>query len=258
MDCRGTAVAALIIAHRGGAPGFAENTAAAFEVGIASGADMLETDVLCTADRHLVARHDQLVALPAGGQRRVSEMPLALLREAVPSIMLFEEFLERFASRILTNIDVKAPGFEDDLVRLLRRYDVTDNVLISATLARSLRRIKLLAPEMSTGLSRGQIVPWLGRAPHSTIAAELMRPTLPVQLLAHGGYALVNSFMLNHRLIRPWLVRFLHQRGYRVYCWTVNDPETALGLDAMGVDGIATDQPARIHEALRGSPERVA
>jgi glycerophosphoryl diester phosphodiesterase len=249
-------VAPLIIAHRGGAPGFAENTAAAFEFGIASGADMLETDVLCTADGHLVARHDQLVSLPNGGQARVSDVPLTLLQEAVPSIMLIEEFLERFVTRMRTNIDVKAPGFEGDLVGLLRRYDVTDNVLISATLGRSLRRIKLLAPEIEIGLSRGQIVPWLGKEPHSTVAAEVLRPTLPVQLAAHGRLALADGFMLNYRLIRPWLVRYLHALDYRVYCWTVNDPDVAQQMADAGVDGIASDYPGRIREALSGAPGR--
>lgn len=245
-------MAALIIAHRGGAPEAGENTAAAFEVALGSGADMLETDVLCTADGHLVARHDQLVTLTTGERRRVSELPFDLVRQTVPSIFLFEEFLQRFVTGIPANIDVKAPGFEHVLVGMLRKHDLVESVLISGRDTMSLRRIKLLAPESRIGLSRGQLVPWLGREPHSSIAAALMRPTLPVQLPVHGKLALADSFMLNYRLISPWLVDHLHSRGYRVYCWTVNDPETARCLDAAGVDGIATDYPARIVPALRG------
>lgn len=245
-------MAALIIAHRGGAPEAGENTAAAFEVALGSGVDMLETDVLCTADGHLVARHDQLVTLTSGERRRISELPLDLVRQTVPSIFLFEEFLERFVTEIPANIDVKAPGFERTLVRMLREHDLVDSVLVSGRDAMSLRRIKLLAPEARIGLSRGQLVPWIGKELHSTIAAALMRPTLPVQLPLHGKLALADSFMLNYRLIRPWLVDHLHARGYQVFCWTVNDPETARCLESAGVDGIATDYPARIVPALRG------
>jgi glycerophosphoryl diester phosphodiesterase len=240
----------MIIAHRGGAPHLGENTAKAFAHGIQSGADMLEMDVQRTADGHLIVLHDSVVQLPRGYQRPVSGLPLSELRQTVEGLMTFDEFLEDFGRDLPVNVDIKGAGFEIDVVNALRRHDVIDQMLISSTHARSLRYVKFLAPEVEIGLSRGQIVPWLGREPHSRIAASLMRPTLPAQLLAHGELAMADTFMLNYRLIQPWLVRFLHERGYSVSCWTANDPQTVRWLIDSGVDYIATDHPERITEFL--------
>ena len=244
-------MAALIIAHRGGAPHLGENTARAFEHGIASGADMLEMDVQRSADGHLVVNHDDIVMLRNGRVRPVAALPLGELKREIDGLISFGEYLEQFGNRMPTNVDIKGTGFEVDVVRALRRHNLVDQVLISCRDATTLRRAKFLAPEARIGLSRGQIVPWLGKEPHSTITAAALRPTLPLQLLAHGSWAMADSVMLNFRLIKPWLVSFLHARGYRVFCWTVNDPETFRGLERAGVDGIATDHPGRMVEFLR-------
>jgi glycerophosphoryl diester phosphodiesterase len=244
-------VAALIIAHRGGAPHLGENTAAAFQHGIQCGADMLEMDVQRSADGHLVVIHDSTIEISNGTRRPVSMLPLGELRRTLPELLTFDEYLEQFGTKMYTNVDIKGEGFEADVVRAIRRHDLTGRVLVSSRDAASLRRVRLLAPEARIGLSRGQIVPWLAREPHSAIAAGLLRPTLPVQLIAHGRYALASAFMLHFRLIQPWLVRYLHARGYRVFCWTANDPAIFRSLDEAGVDGIATDHPERMVEFLR-------
>lgn len=244
----------MIIAHRGGAPHLGENSGAAFEFGLNSGADMLEMDVQRSADGHLVVIHDSTVRLGSNIIRPVTALPLGELRRNVDGLLTFDEFLDRYCHRLPTNVDIKRVGYEMEIVRALRRHDLTSQVLISSRDAGALRRIKFLAPDVRIGLSRGQLVPWLGREPHSTIAAHLLRATFPVQLLVHGRYAMADSFMLNYRLIQPWLVRFLHCRGYRVFCWTVNDPETLSRLQRAGVDGIATDHPERM-KALRHSEQ---
>lgn len=244
-------MAALIIAHRGGAPHLGENTAMAFQYGLTSGADMLEMDVQRSADGHLVVNHDDAVTLRNGLVRPVAALPLGELKREINGLVSFDEYLEQFGSRMRTNVDIKSSGYEFEIVQALRRHDLVDQVLVSSRNATSLRQVKFLAPEARIGLSRGQIVPWLGREPHSTFAAAALRPTLPVQLLAHATWAMADSFMLNFRLIRPWLASFLHARGYRVFCWTVNDPKTFRQLENAGVDGIATDHPERIVAFLR-------
>jgi glycerophosphoryl diester phosphodiesterase len=197
--------------------------------------------------------HDDEIVLPNGQKRAVAGMPLWQLQSLYPRLLLFDDFLEHYASQKRTNIDVKGTGFERELVDRLRHRDLLGSVLISSTFGASLRAIKLLAPEVECGLSRGQFVSWLGREPHSTIAAHALRPTLPVQLAAHGRSALADAFMLHYRLIRPWLVRFLHARGFRVFCWTVNDPDIARTLADAGVDGIASDRPSRVRAGMRSA-----
>ena len=47
-----------IIAHRGASGDRPEHTMEAYNLGVAQGADVIEPDLVCTADHKLVARHD--------------------------------------------------------------------------------------------------------------------------------------------------------------------------------------------------------
>jgi len=48
----------------------------------------------------------------------------------------------------------------------------------------------------------------------------------------------------------PSLLDEIMRRGYRVVTWTVNDPEVARQLLKMGVEGVITDDPCKLREAL--------
>jgi glycerophosphoryl diester phosphodiesterase len=56
--------------------------------------------------------------------------------------------------------------------------------------------------------------------------------------------------MLQPDIISPKLVAQLHQQGYRVFTWTVDDPRDARRVAAACVDGIATNVPGRIMAVL--------
>lgn len=51
----------IVIAHRGGALLMPENTLPAFDHAVALGAEMLEFDIVMTADDQLVVQHDPTV-----------------------------------------------------------------------------------------------------------------------------------------------------------------------------------------------------
>jgi glycerophosphoryl diester phosphodiesterase len=52
------------------------------------------------------------------------------------------------------------------------------------------------------------------------------------------------------RLIDARFVRAIHDAGRRVHVWTINDVPTMRALIALGVDGITTDRPDLLAEAL--------
>ena len=45
--------------------------------------------------------------------------------------------------------------------------------------------------------------------------------------------------MVNRRYIKK-----MHRRGYRIFTWTVNEPDEIRRVIAAGVDGIITDDPS--------------
>ncbi|MBI2615574.1 MAG: glycerophosphoryl diester phosphodiesterase [Gemmatimonadetes bacterium] len=51
-------------------------------------------------------------------------------------------------------------------------------------------------------------------------------------------------------LIDRALVDGAHERGFLVYAWTVDHPARARELAAVGVDGVCTNRPDLIREAL--------
>lgn len=48
-------------------------------------------------------------------------------------------------------------------------------------------------------------------------------------------------------------IRAIHDRGWKAWVWTVDDPERALKLVQAGADGIITNRPAEIRQALESA-----
>ncbi len=250
-----------IIAHRGGAPGEVENSAAAFRHAIAAGIDMVECDLRRTADGAVVLLHDERIRL---GERRVpvARATLAEIRAAHPWALTLDEFLDTFGERTCYNLDVKVPGIERDALAALSARRLTGRALFSTGSVRVLRRLGEATGALGLGLSRGSLVTSVPR-PLSGLAAAGMRWGIFPLLWLILPLAPANAVMLQHRIVTPRLVRWLHGQGYRVFAWTVDDPAEAERLARLGVDGIATNDPVWLmgrlralrHERRRGATE---
>lgn len=108
------------IAHRG-ASGYApENTAAAFDLAIAMGADAIETDVRLSADGQPVLFHDATLDRTTDGHGPVDDCTLEELRRldlgarfgpahAGERLLTLDEALERWADRIPFVWEIKDP-----------------------------------------------------------------------------------------------------------------------------------------------------
>ena len=236
----------LIIAHRGGAPGEIENSAAAFERALSLGVDMLEFDVRQAGDGRLVLLHNPV--LYADGRRLVvQDTPVEALREIVPELLTLDEYLEQFGHRLPFNLDLKTHGFEAAIVTTLEGHGLIDQALISSGHTHSLRRLARLNSALQRGLSRGHAQSSsLSVDPLAQLNSSYLTRVLPLMLkLSHA-----NAAMLQYRLVDADLVKRLHRAGYRVFAWTIDNGAEAAGLAATGVDGITSNVPQRIRWAL--------
>jgi glycerophosphoryl diester phosphodiesterase len=248
-----TAHCPLIIAHRGGFPQEPDNSAAAFQHAVTAGADGLECDVRRTADGILVLTHDEAIRVD-GRRIQVPESSFARLRDAMPWLLTLPEFLEAFGQKAaILNVDLKARGFEAEVLDLLRQFEVVERTVISTTSIESLRRLASLEPGLRLGLSRGQWVTSVPTRPAREALVAVIRFTLPL-LLFELRFSRATAIMLQHDIVAPKLVARLHQQGYRVFAWTVDDALEARRLAAARVDGIATNVPGRIMAALAVKP----
>lgn len=227
------------VGHKGAddvAPG---NTLASFRAALDAGVDMIEFDVLRLGDGRLVLAHD-----PADAARRE---PLTL-----------GEGLDHFASEayagVELDVDLKLPGFEREVVEGLAARGLTARSLISSTYLGSLAEVGRLAP----GLRRGWSVPRARRdytrtplAPAAYVLLRLMRARLPSRAAEAVRAGRCEALMVHYLLVSERLVRGAQEAGGQVYAWTVDDPERIAKLDALGLDGVITNDPRLFAPAPR-------
>lgn len=267
----------LVFAHRGASATLPEHTLEAYELALAMGVDGMECDVRLTRDGHLVCLHDARLERTSNGTGRVSAHSLAELdrldfaswhpggaahtaggpgatatevpiRDKQGGVLTLDRLLDiagNAGRQVRVLVETKHPtrygaAVERELVALLRRRGLPDPALDAPVQVTAmsfsplaLRRLRYQMPDLPTVLlldlrPRGVPLGWL------PFGARVAGP----------GMALVRA--------RPALVARLHDRGYQVYVWTVNDPADVDLVRELRVDGVITDRPAEVLAQLDG------
>ena len=251
---------AIVYAHRGAAAERPENTLVSFQRAIELGADALETDAHLTADGVVVAIHDADGARVAGVERVIAQSSLAEIRgwdagyvfvdgrgerpfvgqgHRIPTL---DEVLGELP-KVPVNVDLKADeaSLVDRFLDVVRRHGAEDRVVAASFRRGPLRRLRAAGWRGDTSLSRWEFVAtWLVPRALRTDRPPGTRAQIPIR-------------------VGPWpiatqrVVEKLHALGLKVDYWTINDPGEARRLVALGVDGIMTDDPARVVPAVRGA-----
>ena len=219
------------VGHKGAdhvAPG---NTFESFEAALEHGVDMIEFDVLRLKDGRLVLAHDY--------EDAASREPLTL-----------EEGLDHFAGEayadVELDVDLKLPGYEREVTEGLLERGLAERSLISTTYRHSLERLGRLAPQVRRGWSVPRARRDYTRSALALPAYGLLRwlrarlPGRAAALIRAGG---AEAVMAHRLLVSPRLVTSVHGAGGQVYVWTVDDAERIAALEALGVDGVITNDP---------------
>ncbi|HEU4963822.1 MAG TPA: glycerophosphodiester phosphodiesterase [Bacilli bacterium] len=235
------------LAHRG-ASGFApENTMAAFRLAQELGADGFEFDVMLTSDGVPVVIHDETLDRTTNGHGLVQSHTFDEIRqldagswygrsfagEKVPSL---EEVLAAYGGRMFLNIELKnshvrAPGLEEKVIELIRRYGIERQVIVSSFDHHSMAKFHGLAPDIRTGLL------------YECCLVDAVSYALKLGASAlHPLFATIN--------VQPELVPAAHAAGLEVNVWTVNDPAFMRQCVRAGVDAIITNYPDRLRRLL--------
>lgn len=252
----------LFFAHRGGAGLAPENTLAAFERGVALGADALELDIQTTREGEIVVIHDLTLDRTTSGTGPVSAYSLDELRRldagyrftpdggrtyplrgkgiAVPTL---REVFERFAG-LRVNIDLKesTPARERRLWELIQEYGAEDRVLVaSGDLHQPIVRFRQLAGgRVATSASAPEIRNFVLAA--AARAGRWLRP-------AYDALQVPETHRGIHVVSRTTLAA-AHRLGLDVHVWTVDARADMERLLDLGVDGIMTDRPDILAEVL--------
>ncbi len=222
-----------IIGHRGASRDHNENTLAAFAACAAVGADGFELDVRRTADDVLVVVHDAVLS----DGRVVRETMAADLPDTIP---LLADALEHSAEQFI-NIEIKNHPSDPDydaefgisiaVAGLVAAFSAAHRVIISSFDMDTILRIRRADASIPLG--------WLtfGQAD-------------PRQIIARAQAHELAAIHPHDLLVDRAFVERAHEAGLAVYTWTVDEPDRIRELEAFGVDGVITNDPAGALAAL--------
>lgn len=242
-----------IIAHRGYSEIAPENTVAAFKLGWEKGTDACELDLYLTGDNQIAILHDADTKRTTGVLRKVSESSLAELQSldagSWKSAAYKEERIPSLAEALATLPEGKQRFF----------LEIKDTVRVVPELTRQLAGWKsraaqlcIIAFDRAVAQECKKAMPWM---PVYRLSSEKTKAKVPVdlaQLIRETQADGLDGLDLGLKWDwSPALVEQVRAAGLKLYVWTVNKPEDARRLAALGVDGITTDDPVMLREELR-------
>ena len=220
-----------VFAHSGGSALAPENTIAAFDNGLALGADGLELDVHLSRDGVVVVHHDRSLDRTTTLRGPIVERTADELRRAgVPTLA---EVLARYRDpRIIIELKMNHAALAAAAIDVIRRADAVDRVCLGSFGTRVLRAARALEPAIATSGAREE-VRW---------ALYRSWCRWPVSRVAYGGYQ-VPETSGSTRVVSPRFVADAHRAGLGVQVWTVDREDDARRLLSWGVDALITDRP---------------
>ena len=230
-----------ILAHRGGGTLAPENTLAALRCALAHGFHAVELDVMGLADGDLVLMHDPERGRTVAGSGSVAACTVAELAavdagswfsaefagEPVPSFAAAAAFCVRHG--LWMNAEIKpVPGAESAtgaLVGAACKALPPGSVLLSSFSENALRAAQHAAPDVPRAL-----------------LVEAVPPDWQVRLDALQAIAL----HARAERLTAAQAQAVKAAGFGLLAYTVNDPDCARHLFALGVDAVCTDRLDRI------------
>ncbi len=227
----------FIFAHRGASKDAPENTLSAIRLALTQQADGIEIDVHQVGE-HLMVIHDRWLHRTTSGKGLIYQQPFEAIRqldagngEQIPTLV---EVLACIQGQCILNIEVKAldkPSLLLDAIDYaITHYGFSaEQFLISSFDHPLLVTLKQLRPTLSIGALTASI-------PHdyAAFAQEIDACAVNCDMSAFNQAMVTDA----------------HQRGLKVYVYTVDQAEDILTLHQWGVDGIFTNYPARSKQLL--------
>ncbi len=234
----------LLIGHRGAMAYEPENTLRSFARAIEMGVDMLEFDINILPSGELVAFHDRFLDRTTNGHGLLTHHSFRELRklnagkgEQIPTL---EEVLDLIDTRLPVVIEIKNAGAGRAIASCIERYVEQRGWRYDQFTVCSFNHPELYEFKRQ-------------HAPHINVAASTASIPLKLAAFAHDLQAFCIVPDIN--FIDRALVDDAHQRGMKVFTYTIDSYEDTLLMRHLGVDGIFTNAPDVSRAALEADIE---
>jgi len=248
----GCAPSVEIIAHRGASYLAPENTMASVMMGWEKEADV-EVDVHLTQDDRIMVIHDSTTKRTTNQDLTVSETASEVLRQldagsfkgeffAGEPIPFLADIIDTIPPQRKLYVEIKCgPEILPELRRILRDSGKISQIVIIGFDLDTVVESKILMPRIPTYWLKGTVKDketddWI---PHDSQLVQIISDKGLDGLDVH--YAGVNTEFMNA----------VKAAGQKLYVWTVDDPEQAKHLIALGVNGITTNRPEWLRKQLK-------
>ena len=223
----------FVIAHRGGASLFPENTLAAFMGVQKIGVDAVECDVQLTKDGKLAVIHDSDLKRLADIDMQVRDIESREIKKirlkSGDKILLLEELLDRVSIPLV--IELKSADTIVSLFSILEKdREIIHKCIFISFFHEALYALKQKFPEASCG------------------ALLAGFPMDPVSMVKQCG---CDTIALNYEGLTKDYVDKCHEGGIRVSVWAPGDNEGIRASLSAGVDAIASDRPDLVIEIAK-------
>jgi glycerophosphoryl diester phosphodiesterase len=250
----------LVIGHRGYSHLAPENTLPSFKLAIAARADLVELDYHQTKDGKLIVIHDSDLDRTTDGRTRWAQKRIKVASKTAAEIQsldagswfdakytgtkvpLLDEALDTIQQDSVTLIERKH-GDPNSCINLLRHKDLINKVVVQSFDWEFLRQLHEQEPDQVLGALGPPTLLADGKKPFG-MGKKLSRSWLEDLEKTGAKVAVWN------RQISKLAVQLAHERGLKVWVYTINDPALANRLLDLGVDGLITNNTSLMLRTL--------
>jgi glycerophosphoryl diester phosphodiesterase len=224
----------LVIGHRGAMGHETENTLASIQKAMDLGVDMIEIDVFKIKSGETVVFHDVDVERLTDSIGHIEDYNFEDLQKLTlignHKIPTLQEVLNVIDKKVQLNIELKGSNTADRVNFIINYYIKEKGWPIDKFLISSFKWEELQA-------------------------MRALNAQVPIAILVFGDP--LNALEIGNELqavaINPYFedltlenVNEIKKAGFKIYPWTVNEPEEIEAVERLGVDGIITNYPERI------------
>ncbi|MCF0145356.1 MAG: glycerophosphoryl diester phosphodiesterase membrane domain-containing protein [Eubacterium sp.] len=235
-----------IIAHRGDSYRAPENSMPAFVLAAEEEADLVELDVHQTKDGVIIVSHDDDLTRVSGQSVFVHD----LTYEEVSQLETGSWFSEEYRGLHLSTLDEVLKFFYDypDIELIIEikpsefDHDIEQAVMDVITENDMKERSTIISLNYDTIANVKKLDPTFN--------------TAYCMVIASGDLTTIDNtddYSIEQGNITAEMVNKIHQADRRIFSWTSNTEETVQALVDLGVDGITTDNPIMMRNALDGA-----
>jgi glycerophosphoryl diester phosphodiesterase len=229
---------AIVIGHRGACGYEPENTLLSFKKAMDMGADMIELDVHLCKTGQLVVIHDFSLQRTTSGKGLVKNKTLKQLKELNAgkgqNIPVLKEVFDLVNRKAKINIELKGANTAKKTIKLIKEYIKNhkwgyEDFIVSSFNYKMLKEARNIDSRIKIGVLFERYSPKVLETAKKVCAYAINPP----------------KDLINRKMAEAF-----HKNNYKVFVWTINTVPEIKKVLSIGVDGIFTNYPDRMLEAL--------